>query len=124
MSTPVGSLRRKSQGDSMLLYGSIWQTSGAETPLTIVDPGFAASSVIVTADVIQTYQQIIFDLQRQVLRYEALLEYYLRGERAEDEIAVEPSTPLSAASLGMVNSILRVRLTESSVLRAYDEEET
>lgn len=124
MSTPVGSLRRRSQDDAMLLYGSIWQSSGAETPLTIVDAAFVASSVVVTPDVIQTYQQIIFDLQRQVLRYKALLEYYLRGERAEDEIAIEPSTPLSAAALGTVNSILRVRLTESSVLRAYDEEET
>jgi hypothetical protein len=108
----------------MLLYGNIWQFSGAETPLTIVDAGFRTSSVIVTSDVIHTYEQIIFDLQRQVLRYKALLDHYLRGERVEDEIAVEPSTPLSAAALGTIDSILRVRLTESSVLRAYDEEGT
>jgi hypothetical protein len=124
MSMPVDSLRRSSHDDAMLLYGNIWQSSGAETPLTVVDTSFVASSVIVSPDVIRTYQQIIFDLQRQVLRYKVLLDYYLRGREVDEEIAAEPSTPLGEAAVRTINSILQARFTESSVLRAYDEEET
>ena len=124
MSMPLNSLRRNSPEDAMLLYGNIWQSSGAETPLTVIDAGFVASSVIVSPDVIRTYQQIIFDLQRQVLRYKVLLDYYLQGRERDDEVAAEPSTPLGEAAVRTINSILRARFTESSILRAYDEEET
>jgi hypothetical protein len=57
----------------------------------------------------------------QVLRYEALLHQLTRTSEPADT-ASELMT-MNEASVGMVNSIVRTRIPNESVLRAFDEED-
>ncbi len=110
--------------DSFLLYGDFWESS-SETPLPVIIEGQVGNqAVIVSPDILRAYQRIIFELQMQVLRYRALFDQALRRPESIEEFVVEPSTPLSQASIDAINSVLQVRIAEESILRAYDEEET
>ncbi len=116
-----------SSNDSIMLYGEFSLLLGGETPLPV--PGHAAGQatnrlVIVHPDVIRTYQQIIFELEGQVLRYKALLRHWMREPEPTQEVVAELSSPLNAASINVVNSILRARISEKSILRAFDEGES
>ena len=80
-------------------------------------------AVIGSTDVIRMYQQVIFELQVQVLRYESLLDNFRRSQEPVEEFMAEPSSPLNDASIQLVNSILHTRIPEESILRAFDDQE-
>lgn len=94
-----------------------------ETPLTVFGSQLSEDMLIISPNVIKTYRQIIFRLELQVLRYEALFRQLERSRVPVEELAVEPSQPLNAASVQFVNSILHSRISEHSILRAFDDEE-
>lgn len=120
-STPL-----QSSDDTILLYmGSVSNLVRNETELIALGTSEPANlSMLVRVDVIRTYQQIIFDLERRVLQYQQLL--FKMTEQpyiAEDEPVAQLSAPLNSASVDTVNSILGARIPEDAVLRAFDEEE-
>lgn len=120
-STPL-----QSSDDTILLYmGSVSNLVRNETELAALGTSEPANlSMLVNVDVIRTYQQIIFDLERRVLQYHQLLvKMTEQPNMAEDEPVAQLSAPLNAASVDTVNSILEAHIPEDAVLRAFDEEE-
>lgn len=111
--------------ESMLFYSDIWEACESETPLSVILGGQGVGrSVLVSADVFRTYQRMIFELQMQVLRYKTLLEQVMRRADLAEEYVPDFSTPLNLASIETIGSIVQARISEESVLRAYDDEET
>ncbi|SRR6266404_5119452 len=118
MNAPFVNLR-PSRG-STPLFGDFSISCEGETALPLTHQ--AEQAILVHPSVIRTYQQIIFQLEVQVLRYEALLHQLTRAPELSED-AARLSSPLNEASIQTVNSILQARIPIESVLRAFDEED-
>lgn len=117
--------RQISQGslDFIPLFSDTPGFGTQETPLLIAYPSRAAEQIVVVEQsVIRTYQTIIFELRLQVMRYKALLEQVSQKREAIEEIEENP-TPLNAASIEFVRSLIETRIPETAILRANNEEE-
>jgi len=78
--------------------------------------------MLVSTDVIRTYQRIILNLDMQVARYKQLLGVLLPTLRETEEPISRPSGPVNAASVALVSSIVNARIQEDMILRAFDDE--
>lgn len=102
-----------------------YEALGSETPLTLF--GSIASpdtydAILVDIDLIKSYQRKIFELEQQVLRYRGAIERLTQRPESVEELFAEESTPLTAASLQVIKSILGACVHESAVMRVDEEE--
>lgn len=99
-----------------------------ESGTPLVSPGLAEDPqdrpVLVQLNVIRTYERVIFELQQQLLRYKLLVDQLRLHEHGLDDEASQISAPLNAASVNVIDSISLARIPETSILRAYEEEES
>lgn len=107
----------------LALHGEYISVGGGETPLPSVESSQGSEVVIVNIDIIRTYERMIFELERKVLQYQILFKQLMRKPEEIQEAVALPSSPLNPASIALVNSIIRARVPEESILRAWDAEE-
>jgi len=75
--------------------------------------------VLVKLQLLQAYERAIFELQQQLAHYRALLEGALTGIEQPDQLRLD-YTPLNAASVRLLNSIVECRFP-TVPLRGSDE---
>jgi hypothetical protein len=109
--------------DALFLYGDVLRASSSETPLVMAEAQATETVMIVHPNVIRKYQPMIFELQSQVLRYRILLDNLSRGPAIVNDFVPELATPIGGPSIRMLEAIFNAKISEDSVLRAYDESE-
>jgi hypothetical protein len=109
--------------DALFLYGDVFRAGSSETPLVMAEVQQTGTAMIVHPNVIRKYQRMIFDLQSQVLRYRILLDNLARGPAIVEDFVPELATPIGDSSIRMLDAIFNAKISEDSVLRAYDESE-
>lgn len=75
--------------------------------------------VLVKLQLLQAYDRAIFELQQQVAHYRALIDVLLPKPVLADELRLE-GTPLNAASVRLLNTIIQMKVS-GSALRGVDE---
>ena len=118
MSTPL-----QYSGSRVSLFSDSPFQCSAETPLVGMSNKGSSDTLLVSRDVIRAYQQVILRLELQVLHYQTLLRQIARSPEPAEEMAVQVSSPLNEASVHLVSSILHARVSNDSILRAFDDEE-
>jgi hypothetical protein len=116
-STPL-----QSAGFAAPVYADLATTMGGGTPLIVaVSKAGRADEyhVLVKLQLLQAYDRAIFDLQQQLAHYRALIDVLLPKPVAAEDFRLE-SSPLNAASVRVLDSIVRMRVPDS-VLRGVDE---
>lgn len=107
------------------VYADPAATMSGGTPLILaVSKGGKAAAidyVTVKLQLLVSYERTIFELQQQVLHYKSLVDVLTPRRVYEEEFRLE-ETPLNAASVRVLNSIVGARIS-SSVLRGLDEED-
>jgi hypothetical protein len=109
--------------DALFLYGDVLQAGSSETPLVMAELQTPEAAMIVHPNVIRKYQRMIFELQTQVLRYRILLDNLARGPAIVEDFVPELATPIGEPSIRMLDAIFNAKISEASILRAYDEPE-
>jgi len=77
--------------------------------------------LIVKLQLLQAYERAIFELQQQIVHYKSLIEGLLPKTGPPEQLRFE-ATPLNAASVRLLNSIVEARMPRSP-LRGLDEPE-
>ena len=117
--TPVGNPIE----DALFLYGDVLRAGSSETPLVMAEAPVIETAVIVHPNVIRKYQRMIFELQSQVVKYRILLDNLARRPTIVEDFEPELATPIGEQSIQMLNAIFNAKISEASILRAYDESE-
>lgn len=113
-----------SAGKSVPLFGGFSLVREGGTPLLDPSNNALGETITVRTDIVRQYQQIIFQLEQQVYEYRTLLNRVLHKEPTPDiEDEAMLSSPLNAASIEMVNSIIYAQVDNDAILRAYDDDE-
>ena len=97
-------------------------TMGGGTPLIVAVSRTGKADeyhVLVKLQLLQAYDRAIFELQQQLAHYRALLDVLLPKPLPTDELRLE-GTPLNAASVRLLNTIVEMKVS-GSVLRGVDE---
>lgn len=104
------------------LYADPSGTMGGGTPLIVAvsKAGREDYQVLVRLQVLQAYDQMIFELQQQLLRYKMLLDQLTaRKSPFADELRLE-AKPMTPASARIVDSIVRAKPSRK-IRRGYEE---
>jgi len=107
------------------VYADLAATMGGGTPLIVAvsKTGRADElNVTVKLQLLQAYERAIFELQQQLVHYKALLEV-LMPKPAEAEALRLKGTPLNAASIRLLDSIVSARIPISAPRGVDDEGE-
>jgi len=98
-----------------------------------IDPSAVAQMITISGEEISPlgeanptvyrYERMIADLQQQLRRYKVLLQKFEAGARSMEEPTSSVSTPLNAASVAVLNSILQNPIPEERILRDYPDNE-
>jgi len=118
-STPL-----QSAGYSSPVYADPAATMGGGTPLIVAVSKTGRADeyhVTVKLQLLQAYERAIFELQQQLLHYRALLEVLMPTPTETEALRLE-CTPLNAASIRLLDSIVRARVPTSAP-RGLDEGE-
>jgi hypothetical protein len=102
---------------------SIFATPSGTALLGEIVSDIAGPTIIVRTNVIRAYEETIFQLERQVLHYQNLLKNLERRPTVTAEDEAEMSSPLNAASIELINSVLRARVPNDAYFRADDDDE-
>lgn len=118
-STPL-----QSMSYSAPVYADPAATMSGGTPLILgVSRADKAGEYHLTVklQLLQAYERAIFELQQQIVHYKALIEGLLPSTEPPEQLRFE-ATPLNAASVRLLNSIVEARLPRTP-LRGLDEPE-
>jgi len=118
-STPL-----QTSGRSWSVYADPAATMSGGTPLIVaISKGAQAVDYHVTVKLrlLLAYERAIFELQQQVTHYKNLVDVLSPKRIQPEEFRLE-STPLNAASIRVLNSIVSARIPPSA-LRGIDEED-
>jgi hypothetical protein len=116
-STPL-----QAAGYAVPVYADPAATMSGGTPLIVAISRTGRADeyhVLVKLQLLQAYDRAIFELQQQLAHYKALLDVLLPKHVPADELRLE-GTPFNAASVRLVNTITRMRVS-GSALRGVDE---
>ena len=106
------------------VYADPAATMSGGTPLIVAVSRVGRADdyqVTVKLQLLQAYERAIFELQQEVVRYRALVDDLFPKSTQSEELRLE-SSPLNAASVRLLDSIVSVR-TNASQLSGYDEPE-
>ena len=118
-STPL-----RSASFSAPVYADPIATMGGGTPLIVAVSMSGMKDeyhVTVQLQLLQAYERTIFELQQQVVRYQALFNDFLPRAPLEEQLRLNASS-LNEATVRLVNSIVQTRMTNAP-LRGQDEPE-
>jgi len=107
-------------GYSWRVYEDPAATMSGGTPLVVSRAG-RADYVAVKLHLLLTYERVIFELQQQLTHYKNLVDVLSPRPVQPEELRLE-STPLNAASVRVLNSIVSARIP-ATALRGLDEED-
>jgi hypothetical protein len=116
-STPL-----QAAGYAAPVYADPAATMGGGTPLIVAISKTGRADeyhVLVKLQLLQAYDRAIFELQQQLAHYRALLDVLLPKVAPADELRLE-GTPINAASVRLLDSIVQMKVSDS-VLRGIDE---
>jgi len=111
-------------GSSWSVYADPAATMSGGTPLIVAISKAGEPvdyQVTVKLRLLIAYERAIFELQQQVAHYKSLVDVLTPRRGQPEEFRLE-STPLNAASVRVLNSIVGARIP-ASTLRGLDEEE-
>lgn len=119
-STPL-----QSMSNSAPVYADPAATMGGGTPLILAVSASRAGEYHLTVklQLLQAYERAIFELQQQVVHYKALVEGLLPRPEPPEQLRLE-ATPLNAASVRLLNSIVEARMPIYPVRGSDEPEET
>ena len=102
-------------------------TMGGGTALLVGSASSGQGSgdyVLLGAEVILEYEQVITDLRRQLIHYKRLVAHLTAPRESQDEYdnfnAVQP---VDAQSTKIVNSIVQAHVPQAAIFREFDEGE-
>jgi hypothetical protein len=106
------------------VYADPIATMGGGTPL-IVAVSLAGLPdeyhITVKLQLLQAYERTIFELQQQLVHYKALVHDLLPKIPIEEQLRLD-ATPINEATVRLLDSIVRARITNAP-LRGQDEPE-
>lgn len=119
-STPL-----QAASQSMPVFADPGATMSGGTPLIVAVSKSGITDeyhVLVKLQLLQAYDRTIFDLQQQLTHYRALLNVLLPKPLPSDELRLE-STPLNAASVGLLDTIIEMKVANSPQLGMEETDE-
>lgn len=107
------------------VYADPAATMGGGTPLIVAISKTGKIDdyqVTVKLQLLQSYERVIFELQQQVVRYKSLLNLFATPHLETESLRLESTTPLNAASVRLLDSIVSARIPNANP-RTDDEGE-
>jgi hypothetical protein len=107
------------------VYADPAATMGGGTPLIVAVSRAGKTDeyhVTVKLQLLQAYERVIFELQQQLVHYRALLQDLQPTASQQDELRLEAS-PLNAATVRLLDSIVQSRMTKPLLLGQNEPDE-